>query len=66
MEEQDIVRTDNLELRERLFGLLKQSHPKGNSEAQKSFCFSLHSSRIQTYMDAFTEGAEAKGKKANT
>jgi hypothetical protein len=66
MEEQDIVRTDNLELREEMFELLKQSHPKGNSEAQRSFCFSLHSSRIQTYMNAFSEGAEAKGKKSNT
>jgi hypothetical protein len=66
MIEQDIVRTDNLELREELFELLKKSHPKGNPEAQRSFCFSLHSSRIQSYLDTFTLSAEAKDKKGNT
>lgn len=55
MAEESIIRTDNIELREELLDLMRQSHPKGNAEAQKSFCFSLDHSRIQVYMDTFRE-----------
>jgi hypothetical protein len=57
------LRTDNLEARKKLFELMRKTHPGGTEEAQKRFCFSVHESRIQTYMDSFQEMTKPKRKK---
>jgi len=61
MTETHELRTDNIELRNELFDLMIKTHPKGNAEAQKNFCFSLHESRIETYLKTFREQARDKG-----
>ena len=61
MTETHEVREDNVELRNELLDLMKKTHPKGNAESQKRFCFSIHESRIETYLETFR--AQAKEKK---
>jgi|688.fasta_scaffold232473_2 hypothetical protein len=63
MEKLHELRSDNLELRKELYRLMKETHPGGTEEAQKRFCFSIHESRIQTYMDSFQEMKKPKRKK---
>jgi len=61
MTETHELRTDNIELRNELFDLMTKTHPKGNAEAQENFCFSVHESRIETYLKTFREQARDKG-----